>query len=63
MSFFLCVVGMVMILEGLPYFAFPEKIKAFILQIVEMSDHSLRTIGLILMLSGLCLVYLGKKIG
>lgn len=63
MSFFLCVVGMVMILEGLPYFVFPEKIKIFILQIAQTPDHSLRTIGLILMLSGLCLVYFGKKIG
>ncbi|RJP75947.1 MAG: DUF2065 domain-containing protein [Desulfobacteraceae bacterium] len=63
MSFFLCVVGMVMILEGLPYFAFPEKIKIFILKIAQTPDQSLRTIGLILMLSGLCLVYFGKKIG
>lgn len=63
MSFFLCVVGMVMILEGLPYFVFPEKIKIFILKIAQTPDHSLRTIGLILMLSGLCLVYFGKKIG
>ena len=63
MSFFLCVVGMVMILEGFPYFAFPEKIKIFILKIAQTPDQSLRTIGLILMLSGLCLVYFGKKIG
>ncbi|MFH2065681.1 MAG: DUF2065 domain-containing protein [Pseudomonadota bacterium] len=63
MNFFLCVVGMLMILEGLPYFAFPEKIKIVILKIAQTPDQSLRTIGLILMLSGLCLVYFGKKIG
>jgi uncharacterized protein YjeT (DUF2065 family) len=63
MDFFLCVIGMVMILEGFPYFAFPEKIKIFILKIAETPDQSLRTLGLMLMLSGLGLVYLGKKIG
>lgn len=63
MDFFLCVIGMVMILEGLPYFAFPEKIKRFILKIVETPDPALRTLGLFLMLSGLGLVYLGKRAG
>ena len=27
MKFFLCVIGMVMIVEGLPYFAFPAKME------------------------------------
>jgi uncharacterized protein len=63
MTFFLCVIGMVMILEGLPYFAFPDKIKFFILKITDTPDQTLRVIGLLLMLSGLGLVYLGKKIG
>jgi len=54
---------MVMILEGLPYFAFPEKIKIFILKITETPDPALRILGFLLMLSGLGLVYLGKKIG
>jgi uncharacterized protein len=63
MTFFLCVIGMVMILEGFPYFAFPEKIKSFILKIMDTPDQTLRVIGFLLMLSGLFLVYLGKKIG
>jgi len=54
---------MVMILEGFPYFAFPEKIKSFILKIMDTPDQTLRVIGFLLMLSGLFLVYLGKKIG
>ncbi|RPJ80201.1 MAG: DUF2065 domain-containing protein [Deltaproteobacteria bacterium] len=63
MTFFLCVIGMVMIIEGFPYFAFPEKIKVFILKITDTPDQTLRAIGLLLMLSGLGLVYLGKQIG
>lgn len=63
MTFFLCVIGMVMIIEGFPYFAFPEKIKSFILKISDAPDQTLRVVGFLLMLSGLGLVYLGKKIG
>ncbi len=61
MNFFLCVIGMTMIVEGLPYFAFPEKIKLVIMKVIEMPDNALRTFGFMLMLAGLGLVYLGKK--
>jgi uncharacterized protein YjeT (DUF2065 family) len=60
MKFFLCVLGMVMIIEGLPYFAFPEKMKTWMLQIQAMSDGTLRRLGLILMAVGLGLTYIGN---
>ncbi|MFO7557451.1 MAG: DUF2065 domain-containing protein [Desulfobacterales bacterium] len=63
MNFFLCVIGMTMILEGLPYFACPEKIKRIVLKVIEMPDNTLRKLGFVLMLTGLGLVYLGKKWG
>ena len=52
---------MVMIIEGLPYFAFPEQMKIWVSKILEMSDAWLRRFGIVLMLMGLCLVYLGKR--
>ncbi len=61
MDFFLCVVGVVMIFEGLPYFAFPSKMKRWILKVAEMPDESLRRFGFVLMAIGLALVYLGKR--
>lgn len=61
MEFFLCVIGMVMIIEGLPYFAFPEKIKGFVQKVSEMPEKSLRLFGLVLMVGGLGLVYLGNR--
>lgn len=61
MKFFLCVIGMVMIIEGLPYFAFPEKMKSWFNKILEMPDSALRKMGLALMLIGLGLVYIGNK--
>jgi uncharacterized protein len=60
MKFFLCVIGMVMIIEGLPYFAFPEKIKIWLEQMRQMQPAVLRGFGLALMILGLCLVYLGR---
>jgi hypothetical protein len=60
MKFFLCVIGMVMIVEGLPYFAFPDKMKVFIQKMEEIPDSSLRRFGFVLMLLGLVLVYMGK---
>ena len=61
MEFFLCVVGMVMIVEGLPYFAAPSKIKAWVVKMAELPDTSLRVMGFVLMLAGLGLCYLGRS--
>jgi uncharacterized protein len=60
MKFFLCVLGMVLIIEGLPYFAFPERIKTYLTKIVEVPDSSLRIMGLLSMIAGLILVYFGQ---
>ena len=61
MDFFLCVIGMVMVVEGLPYFAFPDKMKRLVAQVLSMPERSLRTFGLVLMLAGVFLVALGKR--
>ena len=61
MQFFLCVLGMVMVVEGLPYFAFPEKMKFLIQQLLEMPESALRKFGFELMLAGVVLVYIGKR--
>ena len=61
MDYFLCVIGMVMIIEGLPYFAFPEKMKHFIRSLLEMPGSVLRRFGFVLMLTGLFLVYMGRR--
>ncbi|MBL0714022.1 MAG: DUF2065 domain-containing protein [Desulfosarcina sp.] len=60
MKFFLCVIGMVMIFEGLPYFAFPRKMKGWMTQIIAMPEDLLRRFGLLMMIGGLALVYFGK---
>jgi len=61
MKFFLCVIGMVMVVEGFPYFAFPQKMKFVIQKVIEMPDKALQKFGFVLMLVGICLVYLGRR--
>jgi len=60
MKYFLCVLGLVMVVEGLPYFAAPSRIKVWIQKLIELPDSSLRLIGFLLMLAGLGLIYLGR---
>ncbi|MDY6904474.1 MAG: DUF2065 domain-containing protein [Thermodesulfobacteriota bacterium] len=60
MKFFLCVIGMVMIFEGLPYFGFPEKMKQWLVQMLELENSVLRMMGFVLMAIGLVLVYWGR---
>jgi len=57
MKFFLCVMGMVLIVEGLPYFAFPDKMKEMVQTITSFDNTRLRRFGFILMLTGLFIVY------
>ena len=59
MKYFLCVLGMVLIVEGLPYFAFPDKIKAYLRKLTDTPDATLRIMGSIAVVVGLILVYFG----
>ncbi|HET6460459.1 MAG TPA: DUF2065 domain-containing protein [Syntrophales bacterium] len=60
MEYFLCVLGMVFIIEGLPYFAFPHKVKSYIMKLQEMPDSTLRILGLSAIIAGLILIYFGR---
>ena len=61
MKFFLCLIGLVLIIEGLPYFVFPGRIKSYLLNVAEMPDKTLRILGLLSLVTGLILVYYGRK--
>jgi uncharacterized protein YjeT (DUF2065 family) len=54
MKFFLCA-------KGLPYFAFPEKIKAYLLKVYQIPDSTLRIFGFFSVAMGLILVYFGRN--
>ena len=58
MDFLFTVIGVVMIVEGIPWFLSPGGYKRMLLQLLPMSDAALRACGLTLMLGGLLMVYL-----
>ena len=62
MAYFLSVLGLVLVIEGLPYFAFPVKVKEWALSLQEMPEGALRIMGLISIIAGLLLVYLGRMV-
>ena len=61
MDYFLCVVGMVLIIEGLPYLVFPEKLKTYLTKIATLPDSTLRIFGIIAIIVGLVLLYFGRR--
>jgi len=61
MEYFLCVMGMVMVVEGLPYFAMPDKMKAFMSKLQEQDDSTLRIVGGTLVVIGVFIVFLARR--
>jgi len=53
----LLIFGAVLVLEGLPYFLFPEKLKNFYKQIEKTDPNALRAIGFVTLMLGLLIVY------
>lgn len=56
----LCVLGLIFIIEGLPYFVFPEKIKLYLAKVITLPDSTLRFAGITAMIVGLIILYIGK---
>jgi len=63
MGFILYIIGLIMIIEAIPWFLSPEKVKYWISQLIHTPDEILRGLGFGLMLFGLILAYIGKYMG
>jgi len=61
MKLFLCLVGLVLIVEGLPYFAFPDKMKRWIAMVQDLPNAQLRIVGFLAMAMGLLLTYFFRE--
>jgi hypothetical protein len=62
MDYFLCVLGLVLIVEGLPYFVFPEKMKDVLSRIPQLPAASLRIFGIAAIMAGILLVFIAKRL-
>lgn len=58
MKLFLCLIGLLLVVEGIPYFAFPDKMKRWMDMIQKIPDTRLRIIGFVSMCIGLIIAYL-----
>ncbi|MEA3386147.1 MAG: DUF2065 domain-containing protein [Thermodesulfobacteriota bacterium] len=61
MKLIVTLLGLLMVVEGLPYFTFPEKMQALMRQIEKMNPDHLRFVGLILTFVGLVICYLAQR--
>jgi len=60
MKLLFCLLGLVLIVEGFPYLAFPDKMKKWLRQIQQVPDNQLRIIGFLAMCFGLLVTYIFK---
>ena len=58
MKLLFCLFGLVLVVEGLPYFAFPDKMKIWMKKIQDIPDPQLRVIGFVAVCAGLLMAYL-----
>ena len=61
MRFLFCLLGLVLIVEGIPYFAAPDKMKKWMSAVQEIPDRYLRAMGFLAMALGLLIAYFFKE--
>ncbi|MCF8039148.1 MAG: DUF2065 domain-containing protein [Desulfohalobiaceae bacterium] len=61
-SLLIIALGLALILEGLPYFLFAERMPRILRILLEQPPAALRKIGVVALLLGLGLVYLGRQL-
>jgi uncharacterized protein YjeT (DUF2065 family) len=54
--------GLAFVIEGAPYFLFPERLGALLKQLERVGPRALRALGLVIMLAGVTLLLLGRSL-
>ena len=61
MKILILLIGLILILEGLPYVAAPEGMRDWLKKLSEMDPSQLRSMGLIAMTIGLVICFIVQK--
>ncbi|MGL1931873.1 MAG: DUF2065 domain-containing protein [Desulfotalea sp.] len=61
MKLFLLLIGLILILEGLPYAASPESMREWLRKLSEMEPQQLRIAGTIAMVIGFIICFVVQK--
>ena len=63
MKIVLTLIGLILVLEGLPYAASPEAMQRWLRQLTELSPGQLRGIGLVAMIAGFAVLFFVRYSG
>ena len=63
MKLLVTLIGLILVLEGLPYVAAPEAMQRWLKQLLDLSPSQLRTMGFIAMISGFIVLYFARRSG
>jgi uncharacterized protein YjeT (DUF2065 family) len=58
--YLLLVIGLVLLIEGIPYFLFPGAVKGILGYLQTLEDRTLRVFGFVLILLGVLVAALGR---
>ncbi len=61
-SFFICALGLAIVLEGLPYFLWAEKMPKVLLTLATHRPKTLRNLGITAIILGVLIVFLGRSL-
>jgi uncharacterized protein YjeT (DUF2065 family) len=61
MKLLFALIGLVFILEGLPYLTFPEAMQRWLKQLIEMKPAQLRMVGIAAVCIGLLICYVALR--
>ena len=61
MAYFLSVLGLALVIEGLPYFVFPDRMKSLLAKLPAFPARSLRIFGIASISAGLLLIYISQN--
>jgi hypothetical protein len=63
MKFVLTLIGLLLVLEGLPYAASPESMQKWLRQLAELPPGQLRAIGFVSMILGFAVLFFVRHSG
>ncbi len=61
MNELLSALALVMVIEGILPFLSPKSLRGYMLQMINMDDRALRTAGIVLMVTGMVMLYFVKN--
>jgi uncharacterized protein YjeT (DUF2065 family) len=61
MKLLITLIGLVFILEGLPYLTFPEAMQKWLRQLIEMRPAQVRIVGLLAVGLGLLIIFITMR--